>query len=102
MTLCVVSDVLGTGGSFERDFMDGQCIRDVSDTQRVGVMAFRRAIHERLKNAQFVDPLRRILIWTVERNFIARHCNIHCPRKLPTIYEVCSTPFHRPFLLSLP
>jgi hypothetical protein len=40
-TLCVVSGVLGTGGSFERDFVDGHCIRSVSDTWRAGVMAFR-------------------------------------------------------------
>jgi hypothetical protein len=55
-TLCIVSGVLSTGGSFERDFMDGRCICDVSDTQRAGVMAFRRDIRERLKTRGLLTP----------------------------------------------
>jgi hypothetical protein len=52
-TLCVVSVVLGTGGLFEHDFIDGRCIRNASDTQQVGVITFRQDIYERLKNAWF-------------------------------------------------
>jgi hypothetical protein len=67
MTLCVVTGVFGTGSWFERYFMDGRCMRNVSDARQAGVMACRRDIHERLKNACFVDPPIWILIWTVER-----------------------------------
>jgi hypothetical protein len=71
-TLCVVSGVLGIDSLFEPDFMDGRSIRDVSDTWRAGLMAFRRATRETLKNAQFVDTPRWILIWMPGRKLYCK------------------------------
>jgi hypothetical protein len=49
--LYIVLVILDTDSLFECDFVNGQCIHDVSDTQRAGMMAFPQAIRKRLKNA---------------------------------------------------